>query len=578
VEKNTKNLAGMVVMRRLTLPFILLIAFSIRVSLLPAAQRMEFNYIADSRMYADKAMSILEGKQRESVYHQGPLYPYVLSGICLVAGRQSMYPALFIQMLLGLGCIFLVYAIAMRISGSWKTAALAALLLALYQPMIFYEEMILMESLLAFLYCALVLTMLAAEKTNRKVMWFAAGLILGIAALGRGSILLFAVFFIVFKAVRTLTADSLKEKRAAFARMALFVAGTALSISPITIRNGIIGHDFVPLAANYGITFFEGNNRFAKGIYMDPPGLDLDQDFTGAKIAEHIAGRPLKPSEVSRFWMRESWNDIHQSPLHYICLFGLKTAYYWNRAEIPNAESYTFAKNYSPFYSLPLIGYPIAGIFGLIGIALALMQRKKNASVLLLFIAAHMVSTIMFFMAARYRISVVPFLLIFASSALVYAFDLFQKKIYKKLAIYGLGAAGVALFVFFPWKNSNDRVSLASTYNNLGMFFYANGNRNSAQRYYESALREYPGFWRSYNNLGNLYLAIGDKNKAVAWYLQGLKKGLPDDSCAMAIHMNLGVCCLKDGKIEEAKKHFATAFPYVSYSLKMRQIREELRF
>ena len=167
---------------------------------------------------------------------------------------------------------------------------------------------------------------------------------------------------------------------------------------------------------------------------------------------------------------------------------------------------------------------------------------------------------------------------IFASVALIYAFNLFQKKLQKKLVIYGISAAGAALFVFFPWKNINDKAFIASTYNNLGLFFYANNNSNSARQYYESAIREYPGFWKPYNNLGNLYLASGDKNKAISWYIQGLKKGLPDDSCAMAIHMNIGACCLKDGNIEEAKKHFATALPFVSYSLKMRQIRNELKF
>jgi 4-amino-4-deoxy-L-arabinose transferase-like glycosyltransferase len=577
----------MSIVRRFALPLILLIAFCIRVSLLPAAQRMEFNYISDSRMYADKAMSILEHKQRESVYHQGPLYPYVLAGICLLFGRQSMYPALFFQMLLGLGCICLVYALAMRVSGSWKTAALAALMLALYQPMVFYEEMILMESFLGFLYCALLLAILAAKKTGRKTLWFASGLILGIAALGRGSILLFAFLFMVFEAVQTLASDSLKEKRAMLCRMALFIAAAAVAISPITIRNLVIGKDFVPVAANYGITFFEGNNRYAKGIYMDPPGLDIDQDFTGQKIAENIAGRPLRPSEVSRFWMKESWNEMKRNPLHYIGLFGLKTAYYWNRAEIPNAESYAFAKKHSSFFSVPLVGFTIAGICGLLGMALSLMRRQtgfmlpahhKNASVLLLFIFAHMISTSMFFMAARYRISAIPVMLVFASLALIYAFDLLQKKAFKKLAWYCVGAAATALLVIFPWKNINDKAFLASTYNNLGLFYYANGNGNSARWYYESALREYPGYWRAYGNLGNLYLASGDKNMALSWYLQGLKNGIPDDSCAMAIHMNLGACALTDGNIEEAKKRFALSLPYVSYSLRMRQIRKELKF
>jgi 4-amino-4-deoxy-L-arabinose transferase-like glycosyltransferase len=560
------------------MPLILLTALCIRLPLLPSAEKMHFNYIADSRMYADKAMLILEGKPLERVWHQGPLYPYFLAGICSAAGRKSMYPVLFAQMLLGLCSISLVYAISMRVSGSWAAACIAALLLALYQPMIFYEEMILMESLLTFLYLALLLAIIMAETSSKKRVWFAAGLILGIAALGRGSILLFALFYLGFKAIQSIKISSLEGKKAAYIRLALFAAGTVLAVSPLTIRNSIVGKDFVPLAANYGITFYEGNNRFAKGKYMDPPGLNIDQDFTGEKIASFIAKRPLKPSEVSRFWMGEAWKEIKQAPFHFAGLLGLKTAYYWNRAEIPNAESYSFAKRYAIFYSIPLIGFPIAGIFGLLGIALALRQRRKSAAVLLFFVAAHMVSVAMFFIAARYRISVVPVLLIFASMAIVYAVDLIRKKQNKKLALYGITAGCAALFVFFPWQGLSNKNFLASTYNNIGLFYSANNNFTAARQYYESAMRECPDFWKPYNNLGNLYLARNEKEKALSCYLQGLQKGFPDDSCAMFIHMSLGTYYLKEGNIEEARKHYAQASPYVPYSLMMRQLSNELKF
>jgi tetratricopeptide (TPR) repeat protein len=319
---------------------------------------------------------------------------------------------------------------------------------------------------------------------------------------------------------------------------------------------------------------------------MDPPGLDLNDDFTGAKIAEYITGRPLKPSAVSRFWMRESWKDIQRDPLRYIGLFGVKIAYYLNRAEIPNAESYLLAKNYSPFYSIPLVGFPIAGIFGLVGIALTIRRRTtgstahgydNGASLLLLFMLGHLISTAMFFIAARYRISAVPVLLVFASMALVRAFDDARKKSRKDMARFAAVAAIAAIVVFFPWKNINDRVSRASAFNNLGLFFRANGNVATARQCYDSAIRDYPGYWRAYANLANLSLAGGERENALSWYVEGLKNGLSDDSCAMAIHMNIGALLLKDGNTEEAKRHFALAYPYVSYSLTMRRIKDELK-
>jgi len=196
----------------------------------------------------------------------------------------------------------------------------------------------------------------------------------------------------------------------------------------------------------------------------------------------------------------------------------------------------------------------------------------------LLFVAAHMVSVAMFFIAARYRISVVPVLLIFASMAIIYAVDSFRKKQNKKLALYCIVAGCAALFVYFPWQGVSNKNFLAYTYNNMGLFYSANNNVAAARQYYESAMHECPGFWKPYNNLGNLYLACGEKEKALSCYLQGLQKGLPRDSSAMFIHMSLGTYYLKEeGNIEEARKHYAQASPYVPYSLMMRQLRNELK-
>jgi len=345
----------------------------------------------------------------------------------------------------------------------------------------------------------------------------------------------------------------------------------------LTIKNYVDTKEFAPLAANFGITFFEGNNRFAKGIYMDPPGLNIDQDFTGQAIASFIADRPLKKSETSSFWMHEAWNVITIKPAHFVKLLGLKLAYYWNRAEIPNAESYDYAKNYSPFYSFPLVGFSIAGIFGLIGIAFAWKKHWKRTIVLQLFVFTHMVSIIMFFITARYRISIIPVLLIFASMAITYGFVLLRKKENKKLLAYAIIAICASFIVLFPWKALNNNKFLASTYNNLGLFYSANNNNVLARQFYEKALCVCPTFWKTYNSLGNFYVENGEKEKALSYYLQGLKVGLPQDSCAMIIHISLGTFFLKNGNIDEAKMHYALALPYAPYSLMLRQLSNELK-
>jgi tetratricopeptide (TPR) repeat protein len=276
--------------------------------------------------------------------------------------------------------------------------------------------------------------------------------------------------------------------------------------------------------------------------------------------------------------MHEAWNEIKIKPAYFVKLLGLKLAYYWNRAEIPNAESYDYAKNYSPFYSFPLVGFSIAGIFGLIGIALAWKKHWKRTIVLQLFVCAHMVSIIMFFITARYRISIIPVLLIFASMAITYGFVLLGKKENKNLLAYAIIAICASFIVLFPWKPLNDNKFLASTYNNLGLFYSANNNNALARQFYEKALIICPTFWKTYNSLGNFYVEHGEKEKALSYYLKGLIVGLPQDSCAMIIHISLGTFFLKNGNIDEAKMHYAMALPYAPYSLMLRQLSNELKF
>jgi tetratricopeptide (TPR) repeat protein len=222
---------------------------------------------------------------------------------------------------------------------------------------------------------------------------------------------------------------------------------------------------------------------------------------------------------------------------------------------------------------MPLPGFPVAGIFGLVGMAVVLLRRRNEATILLLFVLGHMASVVMFFVSARYRISVIPVLLIFASVAVADLADLLRKKHYKKMGLYGIEVGVAALVVYFPWKGLDDKYLSALTDNNLGLFYAANNDANRALGHFESAIRTCPSFWKTYNNLGNLYLSAGSKENALALYEKGLRMGLPEDSSAMFLHMSLGIFYLKNGDTVRAKSHFRIAMPYVPYSIMIWQLR-----
>ena len=97
----------------------------------------------DSKYYDETAQGIASGSllQREAFF-MGPLYPYFLSLVYLVFGRDFMIVRV-LQVLAGAASVALTFAIGKQIFRP-SAALLGALLLMLYGTTTFYEGLILM--------------------------------------------------------------------------------------------------------------------------------------------------------------------------------------------------------------------------------------------------------------------------------------------------------------------------------------------------------------------------------------------------------------------------------------------------
>ena len=120
-----------------------------------------------------------------------PLYPYFLGLVYRIFG-YSIGAAHFIQTSLGALTPVLVYGLAREAFGSGRTAAFAGIASALYIPLIFYENMLLGETLALFLIlCALTLLSRALNRGEGVPgRAFLSGLLLGAAALLRPNIVI----------------------------------------------------------------------------------------------------------------------------------------------------------------------------------------------------------------------------------------------------------------------------------------------------------------------------------------------------------------------------------------------------
>ena len=94
-----------------------------------------------------------------------------------------------------------------------------------------------------------------------------------------------------------------------------------------------------------------------------------------------------------------------------------------------------------------------------------------------------------------------------------------------------------------------------SAYNNLGFFYYRQGQREKAEPYYLEAIRLEPTFTKALDNLGNLLEWKGKYAEAEAAYLRAVA-AKPEYTKA---HLNLAVLYLKVLKTpEKALPHLET--------------------
>ena len=232
----------------------------------------------DSQHYASIAKSIAVGGGSSDTSHgMSPLYPYFLS-LFIQNGELMVWAVRMTQMLAGVVVCLMIAALARHLSSPFGRRTLAGWLAgggaAVYGPLIHYETAILVETMQGFtviLALWLLLVMRSHVLTTQKqlAVWFASGLLLGLASGFRPVALLIVVITVVVQLVITWT--STKQFKPVFLACGLLLAGTACSVLPFTVRNYLVEKDFVLLSAYGGMNFWIGNHKNATGLFNAPP-------------------------------------------------------------------------------------------------------------------------------------------------------------------------------------------------------------------------------------------------------------------------------------------------------------------
>src|SRR5207247_1262793 len=105
--------------------------------------------------------------------------------------------------------------------------------------------------------------------------------------------------------------------------------GLALVIAPVTLRNRLLGGEWVLVTHSGGINFYLGNGPGAEGTFRVPDFLpeavNADAQFESFRTyAEKMTGRNLTTKEASDYWYDMTWAFIFANPMKWLKLLWTK--------------------------------------------------------------------------------------------------------------------------------------------------------------------------------------------------------------------------------------------------------------
>jgi tetratricopeptide (TPR) repeat protein len=240
-------------------------------------------------------------------------------------------------------------------------------------------------------------------------------------------------------------------------------------------------------------------------------------------------------------------------------------------------------------FDLPFISFAVVSPLSLIGLCLTI-KRKGDVLLPTLFVLGGALSVILFFVSARYRLPVVPLLIVYAAWS-IHRLALWLKgRDYKKAVAFMVSTACLAAVLGIGGTTTGEtNLERASHYTNLGLvhlrqgrhdpgmtelrkalaispsFAYARynlgvalleqGRFDNAVSQFSHAVRYRPGYAKAYYNMGLAHAAKGQTDQATAAF----RKATVLNPSYVEAHNNLGVAALSGRNYTEAANHFRKA-------------------
>ncbi len=464
----------------------------------------------DAGYHLEWARALARGETfQPGPFFRAPLYPWFL-GLLLRLFGGDLLAVRLVQALVGTGSIALAYCVARR-AFEVRTALVAAALGAGYWMLVYFDGELLLPVL--EVPTALLAILAGLRWRESPSAWRAAqlGAAFGLAAIVRPNVLLFAPLVAVWMLLERRTAGV----RALALALAPGLLGLALPIAPITLYNGLVGHDWTLISTQGGVNLWIGNNPQSDGASAIVPGTR--GDWWGGyedsiRQAEAAEGRALRPSEVSDHYVRRVRAWWRAEPLHALELMLWKLRLFLTDHELGNNQDERFfALHFGPLLAWLPIGFGSIAPLALVGLLLC-ARRWRAVFPLWGFVPVYAASVILFFVNARFRMPIVLPLCVLAAHTLVWCWDGWRARRLGALAGVLALVFGCAALVHHkpPGLRDND----AQGWWQLGVYHAQHGDPARALEHYERALALDPRLARLHRDRGLALAALGRTSEA----------------------------------------------------------------
>lgn len=475
---------------------------------------------------------------------QSAIYKYVLAFPLALFG-ENFYAVWIWQFLIGAFTAVLIYLIGQKIFGI-IAGIIAGLWYSLYGPAIFFEGQALRESLYCFLLVLLthLTTKVEYEKglppEKKKINWHIFASISIIASFAMqtrptGLILFFGVLlYLWFIGLKDFQRQD-KIKIISFMKIFFILVS-----SPLLIRSILMHGKFVFYDQSGPFVFLLSNLPDYSGVGWNPS--PIYHAFIEKAGGENAITWSDTITRITELWTL--------FPLSVVTLYLKKVYFFFNGYEYPSNLNYYLFAGYSPLFRMFWSNLSVLSSFGFCGIILTLKNKEikhKSAGLYFLFTGLFL-SNVIFYPVDRFRLFHAPFLMLFASYALVKIISYLKERQIKALMA---SIIFVSVMIWFLKISSNfDSLIRPEDYRNLGRTYVENKSRQNIKK------GEYFLYkaWQEWSKKGLTKNPAGEELGKIELYLAHEKIKIGD--------YQGGLCNLKIAELvwgtEEVKKIYSS--------------------